>query len=31
MTGMCPRNSVRVFTELTGGGGPDGTRAVRER
>ena len=31
MAEMCPRSSVRVFTDATGGGGPDGTGAVRER
>ena len=30
MTEMRPRSSVRVLTDATGGG-PDGTKAVRER
>jgi hypothetical protein len=31
MTEMLPRSSVRVFTDATGGGGPDSIGAVRER
>ena len=31
MAEMCPRNSVRLFTDETGGGGRGGTGAVRER
>ena len=31
MTEMWPRSSVRVLTDATGGGGPDGTGATGER
>ena len=30
MAEMCPRSSVRLFTDAMGGGGPDGAGAVRE-
>jgi len=31
MAEMCPRSSVRLFTDAMGGGGPDGIREVGER
>jgi len=31
MAETCPRSSVRLFTDPTGGGGPDGVGVVGER